>query len=54
MNNIDTWIAKKWDAPVDIYHPLSRKIKTDIYALDRHQQLGRRENQETTSSMEIC
>jgi hypothetical protein len=53
MNNIDTWIAKNPDAPVELYRPSSREIKIDINALEHCQQAGQREDKETTSSMEI-
>jgi hypothetical protein len=54
MNNIDTWITENPDAPTELYRPSSRERKTDTYALDHCQQLGQKEDKETTRSIEIC
>jgi hypothetical protein len=54
MNNIDTWIAENSDAPIELYHPSVKERKTYIYALDYCQQVGQREDRETTISMVIC
>jgi hypothetical protein len=43
MNDIDTWIAENPNAPIELYHPSSREIKIDTYALDHCQQMGQKE-----------
>jgi hypothetical protein len=54
MNDIDTWIAENPDDAKNYITPQSREKNTDIYALDRCQQVGQRVDKETTSSLAIC
>ena len=54
MNKIDTRIAENSNALEELYFPSTREIKTDIYALNRHQQARQRADKEMTSSLEIC
>jgi hypothetical protein len=54
MNNIDTWIVENLDTHVELYCPLARERKIDTYARDHYQQMGQKENKETTSSIAIC
>jgi hypothetical protein len=54
MKNIDTWIAEKSDAPIDLYFPSSKERKTDNYALDCcGQQLGQKAEKKMTRSTTI-
>jgi hypothetical protein len=52
--DIDTWIAENPDAPPELYRPSKSTRKTDMYALDHCQQVGKREDKEVTKAMVIC
>jgi hypothetical protein len=49
MNNIDMWIIENLDALTELYRPFVRERKIGIYALDHCQQLGQKEDKETTT-----
>jgi hypothetical protein len=42
ISNIDTWIAENPNAPPELYRPLKSMRKTNLYALDHCQQVGKR------------
>jgi hypothetical protein len=51
--DIDTWIAENLDAPTELYRPSKSTRKTDLYALDHCQQVGKRADKEVTKAIGI-
>jgi hypothetical protein len=54
IDDLDRWIIENPDAPIELPHPSSAERKFDLTALDHCQQVRKRADRETTSSMVIC
>jgi hypothetical protein len=52
--DIDRWITKNPNAPLELYQPSPSEINIDLYALDHFQQVGKRADKEVTKPMTIC
>jgi hypothetical protein len=54
IGDIDRWIDENTNATIELLGPSSIDRKLDLVVLNHYQQAGKREDKETTNSMEIC